>query len=79
MSFDTAAGPPGSYIAPSENIRARLTVIAASHHQLLYVSRLVAGVRYDVFPAICQVSRRRNAELSLGGVLLCIGLFALGL
>jgi len=43
------------------------------HHQLLYTSRLVDGVRYDVFPAICQVSRRRNAELGLKGVLLFDG------
>jgi Sensors of blue-light using FAD len=48
-------------------------VTASSHHQLLYLSHLVAGVRYDVFSAICQVSRRRNAELSLAGVLLFDG------
>jgi Sensors of blue-light using FAD len=47
--------------------------VTASNHQLLYVSRLVAGVRYDVFSAICQVSRRRNAETSLAGVLLFDG------
>jgi Sensors of blue-light using FAD len=46
---------------------------ASNHHQLLYLSRLVAGVRYDVFSAISQVSRRRNAELSLAGVLLFDG------
>jgi Sensors of blue-light using FAD len=43
------------------------------HHQLLYLSHLVASFRYEVFSAICQVSRRRNAELSLSGVLLFDG------
>jgi Sensors of blue-light using FAD len=43
------------------------------HHQWLYVSHLVPSVRYDVFSDICQVSRRRNAELSLAGVLLFDG------
>lgn len=43
------------------------------HHQLLYLSHLVAGVRYDVFSAICKVSRQRNAEMSLAGVLLFDG------
>lgn len=47
--------------------------MTASHHQLLYLSHLVASARYDVFSAICQVSRRRNAELSLTGVLLFDG------
>jgi Sensors of blue-light using FAD len=47
--------------------------VTAPHHQLLYLSHLVAGVRYDVFAAICQVSRRRNAERSLTGVLLFDG------
>lgn len=47
--------------------------MTASHHQLLYISRLVAGVSYDVFSAICHVSRRRNAELGLAGVLLFDG------
>jgi hypothetical protein len=46
---------------------------ASTPHQWLYLSRLVASVRYDVFSAICQVSRRRNAELSLAGVLLFDG------
>ena len=45
----------------------------ASHHQYLYLSHLVASVRYDVFSPICQVSRRRNGELSLAGVLLFDG------
>lgn len=43
------------------------------HHQLLYISNLVAGVSYGVFAGICQVSRRRNAELGLVGVLLFDG------
>jgi Sensors of blue-light using FAD len=73
MSFDTAPGRCRSYIARSKNTSTRSTVIAAPHHQLLYLSHLVAGVRYDVFSAICQVSRRRNAELSLAGVLLFDG------
>ena len=73
MSFDTAPGPPRSYIAPSENVSTRSTMTAASHHQLLYLSHLVARFRYEVFSAICQVSRRRNAELSLTGVLLFDG------
>ncbi len=47
--------------------------MTAPHHQLLYLSHLVASVRYDVFPAICQVSRRRNAEQALAGVLLFDG------
>ena len=47
--------------------------MTAPHHQLLYLSHLVADVRYDVFAAICQVSRRRNAELALTGVLLFDG------
>ena len=46
---------------------------ASNHHQLLYLSHLVPSVRYDVFSAICQVSRRRNAEMSLTGVLLFDG------
>ncbi len=45
----------------------------ASNQQFLYLSHLVASVRYDVVSAICQVSRRRNAELSLAGVLLFDG------
>jgi hypothetical protein len=73
MSIDTAAGPPRSYIAPSENVSTRSTMTAASHHQLLYLSHLVARFRYEVFSAICQVSRRRNAGLSLTGVLLFDG------
>jgi Sensors of blue-light using FAD len=73
MSFDTAPRPGRSYIAPSKNNPSRSTVTAPSHRQLLYHSHLVAGVRYDVFSAICQVSRRRNAELSLTGVLLFDG------
>ncbi len=47
--------------------------MTAPNHQLLYLSHLVAGVRYDVFAAICQVSRQRNAERSLTGVLLFDG------
>jgi Sensors of blue-light using FAD len=47
--------------------------VTASNHQLLYLSHLVAGVRYDVFATICQVSRRRNAECGLTGVLLFDG------
>ena len=47
--------------------------LTALLHQFLYVSHLVAGVRYDVFAAICQVSRKRNAERSLTGVLLFDG------
>jgi Sensors of blue-light using FAD len=47
--------------------------VTASNQQLLYLSHLVAGVRYDVVSAICQVSRRRNAELALAGVLLFDG------
>ncbi len=47
--------------------------MTASNHQFLYLSHLVARLRYDVFSAICQVSRRRNAELSLTGVLLFDG------
>ena len=46
---------------------------ASNNHQLLYLSHLVPSLRYDVFSAICQVSRRRNAELSLTGVLLFDG------
>lgn len=46
---------------------------ASNHHQFLYLSHLVASVRYDVVSAICQVSRRRNADLSLAGVLLFDG------
>lgn len=72
MSFDTAPRPGRSYIAPSKNTPAARPV-TASHQQLLYLSHLVATVRYDVFSAICQVSRRRNAELSLTGVLLFDG------
>ncbi len=70
MSFDTAALRGRAYIAaPATTPRS----VTASNRQLLYVSRLVAGVRYDVFSPICQVSRRRNAELSLAGVLLFDG------
>ena len=47
--------------------------MTAPHHQLLYLSHLVASVRYEVFSAICQVSRRRNVDLSLTGVLLFDG------
>lgn len=47
--------------------------MTALHHQLLYISHLVAGVRYDAFAAICKVSRKRNAEHSLTGVLLFDG------
>jgi Sensors of blue-light using FAD len=47
--------------------------VTASNHQFLYLSHLVASARYDVVSAICQVSRRRNAELSLAGVLLFDG------
>jgi Sensors of blue-light using FAD len=47
--------------------------VNASNHRLLYLSHLVASARYDVVSAICQVSRRRNAELSLAGVLLFDG------
>ena len=47
--------------------------MSAPHHQLLYVSHLVSGVRYDVFAAICQISRKNNAERSLSGVLLFDG------
>jgi Sensors of blue-light using FAD len=48
-------------------------VTASNHHQWLYLSDLAAHIRYDVFSAICQVSRRRNAEMSLTGVLLFDG------
>jgi Sensors of blue-light using FAD len=47
--------------------------VTAPHHQLLYLSHLVASVRYEVFSAICHVSRRRNVDLSLTGVLLFDG------
>jgi Sensors of blue-light using FAD len=47
--------------------------VTASNHQFLYISHLASRVRYDVFSAICQVSRRRNAEMSLTGVLLFDG------
>jgi hypothetical protein len=47
--------------------------VTSSNYQLLYLSHLNATLRYDVFSAICQVSRRRNAELSLRGVLLFDG------
>jgi Sensors of blue-light using FAD len=47
--------------------------LTAVHHQLLYVSHLVSGARYDVFAAICRVSRKNNAERALSGVLLFDG------
>lgn len=47
--------------------------MTAVRQQFLYLSHLVSGVRYDVFAAICQVSRKRNAERSLTGVLLFDG------
>jgi hypothetical protein len=48
-------------------------ILSALHQQFLYVSRLVSGVRYDVFASICKVSRKRNAERALTGVLLFDG------
>jgi Sensors of blue-light using FAD len=42
-------------------------------HQLLYISRLVPSAGYEAFAAICQISRRRNAEFGLKGVLLFDG------
>jgi Sensors of blue-light using FAD len=47
--------------------------LTAAHHQLLYLSHLVPSVRYDVFAAICHVSRRNNADRSITGVLLFDG------
>lgn len=43
------------------------------HHQILYVSRVAAGYRRDVFMSICHVSRHRNAELAVTGALLFDG------
>lgn len=70
MSFDTADAWAGSYIAAIEQKHCSNLI---ANHQMLYLSQLVPNVRYDVFSAICRVSRRRNAELSLSGVLLFDG------
>jgi Sensors of blue-light using FAD len=47
--------------------------LTTPHHQLLYLSHLVASARYDVFAAICHASRANNADRSITGVLLFDG------
>jgi hypothetical protein len=42
-------------------------------HQILYLSHLARPHEYDAFASICHVSRHRNAQLSLTGVLLFDG------
>jgi Sensors of blue-light using FAD len=73
MSFDTADGARRAYIALDPKNSAIAFALTAPQHQLLYLSHLVASVRYDVFAAICQVSRRNNAERQIAGVLLFDG------
>jgi Sensors of blue-light using FAD len=70
MSFDTAARGGHAYIAAPATTPCSVTAL---NQQFLYVSHLAPRVRYDVFSAVCHVSRRRNAELSLAGVLLFDG------
>jgi Sensors of blue-light using FAD len=73
MSFDTAAARYATYSALDRKRRHHPFALTAPHHQLLYLSHLVASARYDVFAAICQVSRRNNADRSITGVLLFDG------
>jgi hypothetical protein len=44
-----------------------------TQRQLLYLSHLVPTASYDVFAAICQVSRTRNEQAAIDGVLLFDG------
>ena len=44
-----------------------------TQQQILYLSHLCPTASYDVFAAICQVSRTRNEQDSIDGVLLFDG------
>ena len=47
--------------------------VSSAFHQVLYVSHLAAACDYNVFTSICPVARRRNAQLSITGVMLFDG------
>ena len=62
------------YSAALPNEPARAMQVSPAFHQILYVSQLAPGRKYDTFTAICRVSRGRNPALSASGVLLFDGL-----
>jgi Sensors of blue-light using FAD len=47
--------------------------VPVTQRQILYLSHLVPSASYDVFAAICQVSRTHNEQHGIAGVLLFDG------
>lgn len=62
------------YSAALPHEPARAMQVSPAFHQILYVSQLAPGRKYDTFTAVCRVARSRNPALSASGVLLFDGL-----
>ena len=73
MSLCTSSARLRRYIAALPNATTRAMQVSSAFHQVLYISQLAPGRKYDTFTAVCRTARGRNADLGASGVLLFDG------